>query len=533
MTAQQLKNSILQMAVQGKLVPQDPNDEPASVLLERIRAEKERLIKEKKIKREKNPSVIFKGADNTPYEKIGDEVRSLADEVPFDIPDSWEWVRIRSLGEIVRGSGIKRNETVRQGFPCVRYGELYTTYQTSFTKTVSFIAPDLYEKCKHFSYGDVLMTLTGENKPDIAKAVAYLGTEPIAAGGDLAFWTQHGMDPLYLSYIMASPYIIGRKMALATGDIIVHISGDKLGTILLPVPPLAEQERIVARIHEAELVIENYANKATALRELQDTFPEALKKSILQEAVQGKLVPQDPSDEPAEALLERIRAEKQRLIKEGKIKKDKHESVIFRRDNSHYEKRGSEEVCIDDEIPFEVPPSWALIRLDDIGIYRKGPFGSSLTKSMFVPKGADTVKVYEQKNAIQKDHTLGTYYITRQYYESKMRSFTVEPGDILVSCAGTIGETYVLPEQIELGIINQALMRMTIFAPIDLDYFLLYFDYVLKQTAKEISKGSAIKNIPPFEIFKKLILPLPPLEEQKRIVEKVRELESLCNSLCS
>ena len=196
-------------------------------------------------------------------------------------------------------------------------------------------------------------------------------------------------------------------------------------------------------------------------------------------------------------------------------------------------KRGSEEVCIDDEIPFEVPPSWALIRLDNIGIYRKGPFGSSLTKSMFVPKGADTVKVYEQKNAIQKDHPLGTYYIPRQYYESKMRSFTVEPGDILVSCAGTIGETYVLPEQIELGIINQALMRMTIFAPIDLDYFLLYFDYVLKQTAKEISKGSAIKNIPPFEIFKKLILPLPPLEEQKRIVEKVRELESLCNSLCS
>ncbi len=362
MTAQQLKNSILQMAVQGKLVPQDPNDEPASVLLERIRAEKERLIKEKKIKREKNPSVIFKGADNTPYEKIGDEVRSLADEVPFDIPDSWEWVRIRSLGEIVRGSGIKRNETVQQGLPCVRYGELYTTYQTLFTSAVSFIAPDLYEKCKHFSYGDVLMTLTGENKPDIAKAVAYLGTEPIAASGDLAFWTQHGMNPLFLSYIMASPYIIARKVALATGDIIVHISGDKLGTILLPVPPLAEQERIVACIQEAELVIENYAIKATALQKLQDSFPEALKKSILQEAVQGKLVPQDPSDEPAEALLERIRAEKQRLIKEGKIKKDKHESVIFRRDNSHYEKLDGVERCIDDETPFEIPENWCWVR---------------------------------------------------------------------------------------------------------------------------------------------------------------------------
>ena len=156
---------------------------------------------------------------------------------------------------------------------------------------------------------------------------------------------------------MASPYIIGRKVALATGDIIVHISGDKLGTILLPVPPLAEQERIVARIREAELVIKNYALKATALQKLQDSFPEALKKSILQEAVQGKLVPQDPSDEPAEALLGRIRAEKQRLIKEGKIKKDKHESVIFRRDNSHYEKLDGAERCIDDELPYEIPES--------------------------------------------------------------------------------------------------------------------------------------------------------------------------------
>ena len=119
----------------------------------------------------------LKGADNTPYEKICDEVRSLADEVPFDIPDSWEWVRIRSLGEIVRGSGIKRNETVQQGLPCVRYGELYTTYQTSFTSAVSFIAPDLYEKCKHFSYGDVLMTLTGENKPDIVQQL-FLSVHP-------------------------------------------------------------------------------------------------------------------------------------------------------------------------------------------------------------------------------------------------------------------------------------------------------------------------------------------------------------------
>ena len=337
----------------------------------------------------------------------------------------------------------------------------------------------------------------------------------------------------FLFYYMMSPDFdaYANNTDNAKGVAYPAINDDRLYKALIPIPPLGEQLRIVSAIESVDMPIRDYGVKEEMLRTLNASFPEALKKSILQEAVQGKLVPQDPSDEPAEALLERIRAEKQRLIKEGKIKKDKHESVIFRRDNSHYEKCGSEEVCIDDEILFEVPSSWALIRLDDIGIYRKGPFGSSLTKSMFVPKGADTVKVYEQKNAIQKDHTLGTYYITRQYYETKMKSFTVQPGDILVSCAGTIGETYVLPDQIELGIINQALMRMTIFAPINLDYFLLYFDYVLKQTAKESSKGSAIKNIPPFEIFKKLILPLPPLKEQKRIVEKVRELESLCNSL--
>ena len=491
MTAQQLKNSILQMAVQGKLVPQDPNDEPASVLLERIRTEKEWLIKEKKIKREKNPSVIFKGADNTPYEKIGDEVRSLADEVPFEIPDSWEWVRIRSLGEIVRGSGIKRNETVQQGLPCVRYGELYTTYQTSFTSAVSFIAPDLYEKCKHFSYGDVLMTLTGENKPDIAKAVAYLGTEPIAASGDLAFWTRHGMNPLFLSYIMASPYIIARKVALATGDIIVHISGDKLGTILLPVPPLAEQERIVACIQEAELVIENYAIKATALQKLQDSFPEALKKSILQEAVQGKLVPQDPSDEPAEALLERIRAEKQRLIKEGKIKKDKHESVIFRRDNSHYEKLDGVERCIDDELLFEIPDSWEWVRLGTVLEIARGgsprPIQQYLTTE---PDGINWIKIGDTDKG-------GKYiYKTKEKIrpEGVAKSRMVHSGDFLLTNSMSFGRPYILKSD---GCIHDGWLvlsnRFECYS-VDFLYYILSSPFAYYQFCDSVS-GAVVKNL--------------------------------------
>ena len=527
MTAQQLKNSILQMAVQGKLVPQDPNDEPASVLLERIRAEKERLIKEKKIKREKNPSVIFKGADNTPYEKIGDEVRSLADEVPFDIPDSWEWVRIRSLGEIVRGSGIKRNETVRQGLPCVRYGELYTTYQTSFTKTVSFIAPNLYEKCKHFSYGDVLMTLTGENKPDIAKAVAYLGTEPIAAGGDLAFWTQHGMNPLYLSYIMASPYIIGHKVALATGDIIVHISGDKLGTILLPVPPLAEQDRIVARIQEAELVIENYAHKATALRELQDTFPEALKKSILQEAVQGKLVPQDPSDEPAEALLERIRAEKQRLIKEGKIKKDKHESVIFRRDNSHYEKRGPEEVCIDEEIPFEIPENWAWCRASSLGTMIRG---RGIKRTETVAQGRPCIRY-------------GEIYTTYETSFDSAVSFVPETldKDCLHFSSGDVVFTLTGENKVDIAKTVAFLGEGQIAAGGDLAFWThhgmnpLYLVYYMAspyciELKRRTATGDIIVHISTSKVGDFLV-PIPPIKEQNRIVSAIEQLFAVASTL--
>ena len=464
-------------------------------------------------------------SDNTPYEKIGDEVRSLADEIPFDIPDSWEWVR---LGNISSYAETKQKVNATSADPSIwgldledieKGGRLLDHKTVGERKAVG-------DKTV-FSKGDILYS---KLRPYLLK-ILVAPDDGICTPEIVPFRVYGGINPNYIVNYLKSPYVDNLINSITYGVKMPRVGTETMTSLLVPIPPLEEQRRIIEKFDEVVSAVSAYDVAYKKTEALNSTFPEALKKSILQEAVQGKLVPQDPSDEPAEALLERIRSEKQRLIKEGKIKKDKHESVIFRRDNSHYEKRGSEEVCIDDEIPFEVPSSWALIRLDDIGIYRKGPFGSSLTKSMFVPKGADTVKVYEQKNAIQKDHTLGTYYITRQYYESKMRSFTVEPGDILVSCAGTIGETYILPEQIELGIINQALMRMTIFAPIDLDYFLLYFDYVLKQAAKETSKGSAIKNIPPFEIFKKLILPLPPLEEQKRIVEKVRELESLCNSL--
>ncbi len=476
-----------------------------------------------------------------PYEKVGNnEPVCIADEVPFDIPDSWEWCRIGDLFTNMSGLSYKKEFLSKKTDKMIRVlrgGNIGNEFY-SFKNDDVFISGE-YVKTELLLKKNYMITPSVSSLEQIGKiALVSQDYEDVVVGGFVLMLIPFFNDDIiskYLLYAFATKYHRDncRNITHKSGQAFYNLSREKLMNLPIPFPPYAEMKRIIIKLSTLLSKANEYSKIEKENLILNNSFPDSLKKSILQEAVQGKLVPQDPNDEPASVLLERIRAEKQALIKAGKIKKDKNESIIFRRDNSHYEKRGSEEVCIDDEIPFEVPSSWALIRLDDIGIYRKGPFGSSLTKSMFVPKGADTIKVYEQKNAIQKDHTLGAYYITRQYYESKMRSFTVGPGDILVSCAGTIGETYVLPEQIELGIINQALMRMTIFAPIDLDYFLLYFDYVLKQTAKESSKGSAIKNIPPFEIFKKLILPLPPFEEQKRIVEKVRALENLCNSLCT
>ena len=253
-----------------------------------------------------------------------------------------------------------------------------------------------------------------------------------------------------------------------------------------------------------------------------------LKNSILQWAIQGKLVPQDPNDEPASVLLERIREEKARLVKEKKIKKDKNDSIIYRGDdNSYYEKflATGEVKCIDEEIPFEIPQSWCWVRLNELGLYRKGPFGSSLTKDMFVPYSESAVKVYEQKNAIQKDYRLGHYYISDAKF-NQMQSFVTNPGDIIVSCAGTIGETYQLPDDAPIGIINQALMRVCLYDKRISEYWQLSFDFILLVNSEMKGAGSAIKNIPPFEVLKSLLVPIPPIAEQNRILSQYRILQN-------
>ena len=520
MTAQQLKNSILQMAVQGKLVPQDPNDEPASVLLERIRAEKERLIKEKKIKREKNPSVIFKGADNTPYEKIGDEVRSLADEVPFDIPDSWEWVRLGNIGETNIGLTYKPSNVTSDGVPVLRSNNIQNG-QIDYSELlyVSCAVPERAYAHK----GDILICARNGSRALVGKS-AIVDADGMAFGAFMAIY-RSSCNPYIQLFI--NSYLFRGQLEGATTTTINQVTQEMLKRQLCPLPPIQEQLRIVQKYTELQPLIAAYSNAYDKAQILITAFPEALKKSILQEAVQGKLVPQDPSDEPAEALLKRIRAEKQRLIKEGKIKKDKHESVIFRRDNSHYEKRGSEEVCIDDEIPFEIPESWAWARLSSFGVFSSGKT-PSMSNPQFWNGNVPWVTSKDMKRPVITDsemHISELAAATMQLYPAGTL--------LLVARSGILKRLLPL---CKLGIdstINQDIKAFSLY-DIKLSEWLFYgikaFEpFILKELVKSVTTVESLK----FDEFSAMLIPVPPLSEQRRIIVAIKAAINLLTPLSS
>ena len=511
MTAQQLKNSILQMAVQGKLVPQDPNDEPASVLLERIRAEKERLIKEKKIKREKNPSVIFKGADNTPYEKIGDEVRSLVDEVPFDIPDSWEWVRLGSafaieMGQSPAGNTVSGNcsgTEFHQGK--VFFGEKYIKASDQYTSSPTKFAPK----------NSVLLCVRAPvGKVNITDRELCIGR------GLCAIIPLAGMPLLFAYYLLAAYENIFVKQA--TGTTFVAITAETVKNQLIPMPPLAEQQRIADLIERLIPYVDEYGKAESAVDQLNCHFPEALKKSILQEAVQGKLVPQDPSDEPAEALMERIRAEKQRLIKEGKIKKDKHESVIFRRDNSHYEKRGSEEVCIDEEIPFEIPSGWSWSRLGTCLDVRDGTHDTP----RYVSEGVPLVTSKNLSNGRIDFST--AKLISKQDSDAINQRSKVDSGDIMYAMIGSIGNPVLYRGADEFSIKNMALFKCV---PDGMYMEYVYWFLVLAQEDMKKAASGGVQSFVSLGYLRNYLIPVPPIVEQKRICYAIEQVLPLLAAL--
>ena len=509
MTGQQLKNSILQMAVQGKLVPQDQNDEPASVLLARIRKEKEELIKAGKIKKEKNPSYIFRGADNLPYEKVGkSEPVCIADEVPFDIPESWEWVR---LSKIVYSRG---QMTPADDFCYIDIGSIDNKNQ-KLSDEENIIAADKAPSRarKIVDIGDILYSTVRPYLHNMCVVDRSFSHQPIASTGFAVLTCHTGFYNEFLFYYLMSPDFdaYANDTDNAKGIAYPAITDNKLYQALIPVPPEAEQKRIAEKIKEALPYVATYRVAYSEAESLNNAFPDRLKKSILQEAVQGKLVPQDPADEPASVLLERIRAEKEQLIKAGKIKRDKHESVIFRRDNSHYEKLDGIDRCIDDEIPFEIPESWVWVRFFSVidiatNLVRPDTYADymhiapdNIEKATGFLLECHTV---QQDKVVSPNHLFYKGQIIYSKIRPLLRKAVIAPFDGLCSA-----DMYPL---------NTSVNK---------EYLLRYIlsDTFNLQVATTMSSRIKMPKINQDELSK-ILIPIPPIQEQEHIISRIKEL---------
>ena len=525
MTAQQLKNSILQMAVQGKLVPQDPNDEPASILLQRIKAEKQELIKAGKIKKDKKSSEIFRGAtNNLPYaycEQIGKEIRDISDEIPFEIPDSWEWVR---LGSIVYNRGQMKPTS---DFCYVDIGSIDNKRQR-LGDTENIITPDKAPSRakKIIDVGDIIYSTVRPYLHNMCIIDRQFSLQPIASTGFATMTCYSGLLNKYLFYYLLAPDFdnYANDTENSKGVAYPAINDDRLYKALIPLPPLSEQHRIVAKIEELLPYIEKYGKAEEHLTTLNTTFPEALKKSILQEAVQGKLVPQNPDDEPASVLLERIRAEKQALIKAGKIKKDKHESVIVTRDKIPYEIIDGKERCIADEVPFELPESWCWCRW--------GTISESIQYGYNAPaKENGRIKMVRISD-IQDNKVLWDTVPFCDIDEESIETYLLKQNDILFArTGGTVGKSYLVKEVPKDAIYAGYLIRTRYSNNLSSEYLKFFMESDLYwiqlrngtvATAQPNCNGKTLAN---------MLVPIPPLAEQHRIVAKIEEIMPMIERL--
>ena len=510
MNGKQLKNSILQWAIQGKLVPQDLKDEPASVLLERIREEKARLIKEKKIKKDKNESIIFRGDDNSHYEKFADgTVKCIDDEIPFEIPQSWCWVRLGSIIDFSKNSSVKPNEIAPEAWVL----DLEDIEKDTSVLLAKKRMKDIHSKSdKHIFYsGNVLYSKLRPylNKVIIADENGYCTSEILAFDFGMIL-------NKYAQIYLMSPYFVDYAMSDAYGVKMPRLGSKQGNNALMPLPPFKEQARIAEQLANITPIINRYASSQCELDRLNAELFEKLKKSVLQEAIQGKLVQQDPNDEPTSVLLERIKEEKAKLFKEGKLKKkDLVDSFIFKGDdNKYYEKVGSQVACVDDEIPFEIPSSWSWIRLgnytDVIGGYA---FQSQDLKS---ENGCRVIRISD----ISEDGLVNTR-IVRYNGKLELSQYRIYNSDILMAMTGgTVGKSLLIKsDNKEVLLLNQrvAIIRNTWF---DVNYIDTVIKSAYIKSIIDNSKNSTNDNISMADITGFLI-PIPPLNEQHRIINKL------------
>ena len=492
MNGKQLKNSILQWAIQGKLVPQDPNDEPASVLLERIRAEKARLVKEKKIKKDKNESIIYRGDDNSYYEKFlaTGEVKCIDEEIPFEIPKGWEWSKLSNVIELLSGQDFipEKYNSSNQGIPYITgasnivNGNLVINRWTE-TPTVIGKLGDLLIVCKGSGVGK--MCICNVDKIHIARQIQII---------------RNFSNAISLSYVKSVVEANLQTIISNAQGVIPGISREHILNLLIPLPPTNEQYEIDKKLQEILPVIDRYAKSQETLDKLNVELLGNLKKSILQEAVQGRLVQQIAEEGTGEELLEQIKLEKQQLIKEGKLKKSTlTDSVIFRGDDNKYYERINGQI-IEIELPFEYPNNWSVLRLKDICQLIDG----------------------EKRNG--KDICLDAKYL-----RGKSSATIVEKGkfvyagdNIILVDGENSGEVFTVPQDGYVGsTFKQLWLSSAMWKPYILAFILFY-----KEELRNSKRGAAIPHLNK-ELFYNLLIGIPPLAEQQRIAERVNELSQL------
>ena len=502
MDTKALRQKILDLAIHGKLVPQDPSDEPASVLLERIREQKKQMVKEGKLKAKdiKNDTIIFVGEDNLHYEKFQDgSMKCIEDEIPFDVPEGWEWCRLNSIVD-VRDGTHDTPTYVDKGIPLITSKNLVKGgIDYSNVKYISEKDAISINERSGVNIGDILFAMIGTiGNPSMVTEDILISIKNVAL---FKFTFSKNLSNHFVMYFL--DYAQEDMKNKPSGGLQPFVSLNFLRTYLVPVPPVEEQQRIVS-------ILADSINKIRNIDVLKNELTASVKKAkskILDLAIRGKLIPQDPNDEPASVLLERIRAEKEELINQGKIKRNKKESVIFKGDdNSYYEKVGNNVNCIDEKIPFELPEGWAFIRLNTAWELISG---RDLSPSEYNDKNDGIPYITGASNFKNGHISLVRWTPVPQVITRR--------GDLLLTCKGTIGE--IAHNNFGEAHIARQIMAIRNIYSLNVDFLALCIEYSMtkiKQAAKGLIPGISRGDI------LNLVIPIPPTKEQENICNKLK-----------
>ena len=514
MNTKQLRQKILYLAIKGKLVPQDPNDEPASKLLERIREEKEQLIKEGKLKRDKNKSYIFVGDDKLHYEKFADgSVVCIEDEIPFEIPENWAWCRLSEIIKLISGQDLQSNQynDEEKGFlyitgaSCIENEKLKKNRWTEYPKSIS-IKNDILISCKG-SIGTI--AINTEDKVHIARQI-------------MAIRTNSYCYNLFIKILIKNiiPVIQSKSKGVIPG-----IERKDILDSLVAIPPLSEQKRIAETVETLLELVDSIESDKIDLSELI----KKTKAKVLDLVIKGKLVPQDSNDEPADKLLEKIREEKEKLIKEGKLKRDKNETYIYKNsdDNSYYEQIDGETVCINDDLPFEIPQSWRWCKVDNVTTIKGGkrlPSGQSLLNDK---TNHPYLRIVDMKNNTIIDDDI--HYISEDVF-AKIKQYIITDEDLYITIAGTIGNVGIIPSKYNNANLTENAVRVTPLL-INKKYlmYLILSNYVHNQFIDKTHHVAMPKLA--IERIKGVFVPIPPLFEQSNIINKLESIFSYLDNI--